>query len=298
MVPRGKLWDDLTFGPARRRRAMMRRLAELDRADAAGVSWGAPPARPSDLPRRLVVALTTVVVVGLVTTVTLDRQFGIELRSDGFHRRTPLGTPPDVPTGLGSYAFVSTQPGTKDEPVTYDPCRPVEIVVNDAQAPPGTEGVVEEAVLVVSAATGLQLRVVGTTDEPADIDRPRENQARYGDGWSPVLVGWTNPGEVPELGGRVAGLGGSLPWAPGLTAPRHYVTGAVWLDAPQLAEVVARPMGRNLVRAIVMHELGHLVGLDHVDDPGELMYDDNVGRLMFGPGDREGLAALGRGRCD
>jgi hypothetical protein len=32
-------------------------------------------------------------------------------------------------------------------------------------------------------------------------------------------------------------------------------------------------------------------------DPGELMHADNVGRLALGPGDREGLAALGSGRC-
>lgn len=296
-MPRGKLRDDLTFGPARRRRRMMRRLAELDRADAAGCSWGSPPRRRSDLPRRLMVGLTTVLVVTPVTAVALDRQWGIELRLDGVHRRAPLGTPPEVATGLGPFSFTSTQRSAPDEPVSYDPCRPVDIVVNDAQAPRGSEGVVKEAVLVVSAATGLQLRVVGATDEPADIDRPRENQARYGPGWSPVLVGWTNPGEVPRLGGDIAGLGGSLPSATSLAGRSHYVTGAVWLDSPQLTEVLSRPNGRNLVRAIVMHELGHLVGLDHVKDPGELMYEDNVGRLGFGPGDREGLAALGRGRC-
>jgi hypothetical protein len=39
------------------------------------------------------------------------------------------------------------------------------------------------------------------------------------------------------------------------------------------------------------------VGLDHVEDPGELMYADNVGRVTLGPGDRRGLAALGSGQC-
>jgi hypothetical protein len=51
------------------------------------------------------------------------------------------------------------------------------------------------------------------------------------------------------------------------------------------------------VRAIVMHELGHVVGLAHVDDRGELMYADSVGQKTFGPGDLTGLGALGRGRC-
>jgi|SRR5919106_456138 hypothetical protein len=66
------------------------------------------------------------------------------------------------------------------------------------------------------------------------------------------------------------------------------MTGTVALDAPQLTHLMAFPRGANAVRAIVVHELGHLVGLAHMDDPSELMYDDNVGRLALGPGDREG----------
>ena len=46
-----------------------------------------------------------------------------------------------------------------------------------------------------------------------------------------------------------------------------------------------------------MHELGHVVGLAHVDDSREVMYADNVGVTQFGSGDLAGLAALGRGRC-
>jgi predicted Zn-dependent protease len=48
---------------------------------------------------------------------------------------------------------------------------------------------------------------------------------------------------------------------------------------------------------VVLHELGHVVGLAHVDDARELMYRDNVGQTSFGSGDLTGLAALGRGRC-
>jgi len=42
--------------------------------------------------------------------------------------------------------------------------------------------------------------------------------------------------------------------------------------------------------------LGHLVGLDHVDDPTQLMH---VVSPVFdlGPGDRAGLARLGAGPC-
>ena len=71
----------------------------------------------------------------------------------------------------------------------------------------------------------------------------------------------------------------------------------VALDTPQLTEIMASPNGADHARAIIVHELGHLVGLAHVDDPNELMYADNLGRLDLGPGDRRGLVALGSGRC-
>jgi Matrixin len=48
---------------------------------------------------------------------------------------------------------------------------------------------------------------------------------------------------------------------------------------------------------VVMHELGHLVGLAHVRDPGELMAESNLERRDLGPGDRQGLAAVGAGSC-
>jgi predicted Zn-dependent protease len=62
--------------------------------------------------------------------------------------------------------------------------------------------------------------------------------------------------------------------------------------------MLERVDGRENVQAVVMHELGHVLGLDHVDDPGELMHGENVGQTEFGPGDRAGLTALGAGRCD
>ena len=63
----------------------------------------------------------------------------------------------------------------------------------------------------------------------------------------------------------------------------------------------ARPAsGATTVLAVVMHELGHLVGLDHVDDPADTTYpetDPAVTAPEYGDGARRGLEELGDGPC-
>ena len=78
--------------------------------------------------------------------------------------------------------------------------------------------------------------------------------------------------------------------------PAVYVTGQVVLDAPAFTQAMAVPGGGPVARAIVLHELAHVVGLGHVDDPAELMYP-YAGRADLGAGDLTGLALLGAGAC-
>jgi hypothetical protein len=203
---------------------------------------------------------------------------------------SPLGRPPEVTT-TGSFAFVRTQPGS-GEPVTYAPCVPIHVVVNHRTAVPHADRILRAALEEVSLATGLQLVVDGSTDAHPDRDR----SPRASDGWRPVLVAWSDPAEVPDLKGRVAGVGGSTPRAVG--HHEWFVTGTVALDGPALRRIQARdPEGEAIVQAVVMHELGHVVGLTHVDDRHELMQPHGSRLTTWGAGDRRGLAALGSGAC-
>lgn len=48
---------------------------------------------------------------------------------------------------------------------------------------------------------------------------------------------------------------------------------------------------------MILHELGHLVGLDHVDDETQLMYPHAAKQRGFAAGDLRGLHELGLGAC-
>lgn len=212
-------------------------------------------------------------------------------------RSEPLGSPGSAESSSTDYAFMSTISALDGRPVAWDPCRPIHVMVNNGEAPPGADSLVREAADKVTAATGLQFVIEGATSEASTSGRGPMDPERYGDRWSPVLVAWTDPSVVPDLDGPVAGFAGPV-GAPYYRADQqHWVSGVVNLDGPQLSDVLRRADGPAAVRAIIAHEFGHLVGLTHSPSPSELMYEENIGQREFGPGDREGLRQLGLGTC-
>lgn len=195
----------------------------------------------------------------------------------------------------GTYAFLSTQRGS-GEPVTYGACRTVQVQINAAGEVPGGSQLVLEAMGRVSELTGIEMAYSGPTAE-----RPGAWSDRMTGGgleaYPPVLVSWSDEEESPGLEGDVVGLGGSISLRGGSYARARYMTGSVTLDGPDLNEIYEQDAGKDKVRAVILHEFGHLVGLGHVRDPAELMSESNSGQLDFGPGDREGLARLGDEKC-
>ena len=207
----------------------------------------------------------------------------------------PLGE--HRPRSLASRApsrFIATQEGS-EEPVAYDPCRPIHVVVNGGAPPvPGVRrhgGVRPRD----RRATGLQFVYDGTTDEAPSEDRSPYQPERYGERWAPLLISWSDPTETPELEGDTVGLGGSSY----VTVDRGsvYVTGTIELDGPELADIALGPEGLPGARSVIEHELGHVLGLDHVEDPSQLMNPTTGSVTTFADGDLTGLYRLGRGEC-
>ncbi|GEK21173.1 matrixin family metalloprotease [Cellulomonas xylanilytica] len=207
----------------------------------------------------------------------------------------PIGAPPLGHVGSGGFSFTAVQPDGAG-PVAYSPCRPIHFVVRPDGAPAGGAELLHTAVARVSAATGLQFVDDGLTQEAPSTDREAYQPDLYGSRWAPVLVAWSTAAETPELADEVAGIAGS---ASVTRAGRTvYVTGSVTLDSQDIGTLAAAPATRATALGVISHELAHLVGLDHVDDPTQLMYPStSVTRSGFGAGDLAGLAALGSGEC-
>ena len=215
-----------------------------------------------------------------------DGPIGTKVRAAvGFEDRV---RPVVAVTSDGTHAFLNTQPDSS-RPVGFSPCDEVLYVVNPTGAPRGWRWHVDTAVAEVEERTGLALTYLGTTDD-------RDFGERLdGSGPRPVLIGWADEREVGDLADDVAGIGGPTMIQIGDT--RSYVTGAVVLDREATTRFESSVRGDRFQVALLMHELGHLVGLDHVDDPSELMHPDGLGRASYGPGDREGLARVGAIPC-
>ncbi len=203
----------------------------------------------------------------------------------------PLQPPSDP-----RYVFREYQPQSR-EPVAFDPCRAVHYVVRPDGAPQGGLALITGALADISAATGLQFVDDGTTDEAPSEARPNFLPDRYGDRWAPVLIAWSTPAEFEPLSGEVIGVAGNAPVATE-DGQLALVSGQVVLDSDQLTDVLKFVSGRAVANATITHELGHLVGLAHVDDEQQLMFPSARPLVnTLGRGDLTGLATLGSGRC-
>lgn len=206
----------------------------------------------------------------------------------------PLGRPQKPAAASSSYRFLAlNDDGT---PVGYSPCRPLHFVVNAALAPEGAERLVEDAIGTISRATGIRFVDDGPSTEAPSPTRVPYQPDVYGDRWAPLLIAWTTPEQATQLAGAVIGTGGSTHFSFG-DGPKNFVTGSLELDAPQIGEDLRRTDGAAYATAVILHELGHVMGLEHVDDPAQLMYPEIGAPDGLAAGDLNGLYGLASAQC-
>lgn len=193
--------------------------------------------------------------------------------------------------GGDGYRFMHTRDNGR--PVRWSTCEPIEYVVRPANEPDGARELLEESIDRISEVTGLEFSFDRTTQEGPSNNRQPYQPKRYGERWAPVLITYAGGDEYPRLDGRAAGFAGPTYIEHSGVAPR-YVSGMVVLDADQLSS-----MGEDGMRAVMLHELAHVVGLAHIQDRGQLMNPVQYGRGVtdLQEGDLEGLRAVGDGRC-
>lgn len=252
---------------------------------------------------------------GLVLTAWAIAQDGGQFRLFGDGRATVSASaegrandPDDVIPPRADELYRVWDRNADGRPIRWNPCQPIEFAVNRDGGPDEWVDLFQEALGRVAAASGLTLVLHGETEERPSVDRPALNADRYGRRWSPVLVAWAAPDES-GLPMSETDRGVALPLAAGTDGQRTLVSGQVVFNSQRNDPEHAWPGLRELQLnfddratswgATMIHELLHLVGLNHVDDPDQLMYTyAGTGPVEFGLGDRAGLDELHQGCVD
>jgi len=180
-----------------------------------------------------------------------------------------------------------------DKKITWPSCGAITYRVNPSKAPKGWKQLVKKAVKKVKQASRLTFTYLGTTKvKPTftDVNPPDTD----------VVIAFLNPSQTDMIGGpTVAGQGSAA------TDGSWLFDGKVVLNA-QVFRKMAPGFGsgprygiQGTTGQVVMHELGHVLGLGHARQKTQVMFPAATRKpAEWGAGDWAGLRALGRGGCD
>jgi Matrixin len=221
-----------------------------------------------------------------------------------------LHVPAAAPSASTGTLAVAAAVSTKDyafevrnadgSPARWDPCTPVHYVVNLTAAPPTAAADIAGAITRVEAATGMTFVADGPTTEVPARSRTNEDPARYGHRWAPLLIAWVHNGASDYLGGSgVLGEGGAS-WVAPSAGRDVFVTGQIAVNADTTAALPDGFGAGTTIGLLLLHELGHVMGLAHVGDEAQLMFPRLMPRAAaaYAAGDLAGLRLLTSGGCD
>ncbi|MFN8021655.1 MAG: matrixin family metalloprotease [Acidimicrobiales bacterium] len=152
----------------------------------------------------------------------------------------------------------------------WNPCQDIQVLVNFAGAQPRARASFDNAIQQARAATGFDLPVIETNATTAANGQ--------------LIVRWGTSADNSSLTGSVLGIGGFS------YSTSQIVRGTVLLRS-DLTYASSGPA--DLLTGTLAHEIGHALGLAHVNDSTQLMYPYANGLDHYQAGDLTGLSLLG-----
>lgn len=179
-----------------------------------------------------------------------------------------------------------------EQPGRWNPCVALRYRVNSDRATPNQIQAMNRAIAHVEQATGIDFVYVGPTSGHLDLTRQVSTQEEFQElvnSYPPdaeAVLGFSAGTETPGLeGSDTIGVGGALStFDDGVV---QLQLGFAYVDIAELDTLAS-------VQATWAHEIGHMIGLNHVNDQKQLMFPFETSNRFFGPGDLEGFWKLGR----
>ena len=233
---------------------------------------------------------------GFVLHVPTD-QFGeflyrvVAKRNGDIVSKSPRSTvtvrPPYDPLGRSRQHRFGAKPR-----VRWDACRRISWTFNPRSSPNRALKQVRAGIRRIHLATGLDFVYVGRTDQKPN---PYGNNVDNAD----VIIGWRTAKDYSMFRQHpgTAGIGGNMYYsgfreADG-SAVSKAVQGGVVLNASMRG--LSNGFGRGTTWGeVIIHELGHVMGLSHIDAKSQIMYYSVRRRNAdWGAGDLAGFRRLG-----
>ncbi len=160
-------------------------------------------------------------------------------------------------------------------PTRRNPCAPIDVFYDTTNQQLDLTETIRSAVAQASAASGVPMQLVGA-------GRVRPTTPRV------LIIDWVR-GQTDWLG--VA-----------RQANQADTRGVVWRTTLSISLAASRGVARGRWETVVLHELGHILGLQHSHDPTSLMFSPAESKgawpwvtTVFTEGDRRGLYAVNAG---